>query len=400
MPVPTRLAGALATAALLLPVTAALGPSPAHAADGQVCTTGPAPTAATRPWFDFAHSENPAWASRTAFGALTATIATAVQPLGAASTEDQVDEVVGNIQTQLEIWAYTATDPVEMGVQLDLYGLYAALRLIDPAAADAAADEMSTASQAAVGPALDGLFADGSGLSTWADQLMDNLSYPLAGPVVLPSAAGATGQLTALAQAIDQWHDLGNAKVSYASATTCISTATLTVPATTTTFGKPATVAISAVKDGLASRGDLVVLLDGEQIGSATQQSSYVAAIPGTLAAGPHVLTVAFAPVDGSPIATRSSTVTVAKAGTATKLAVKKGKAAITVTAPGVAAPVDGTATIKVGKQKLTTKIKNGRGTVKLGRLDPGSYKLKAVYAGSDTFAASTSKAVKVKVAK
>lgn len=405
---PARAAAAVvAAAALTLSGAAVVAPTSAQAADGQVCTTGPAPTAATKPWYDFAHSPNPLWKSRLDFIALNADIASLVKKLGPASTEEEVGEVVDVVQSKMQLWAEIGLGyEVEMTIQIGLFELYSSLAAIDPASAEAALEPVAEALETTVGPAIETLFDTGKPLTVWGDALQDALTYPLSGPVALPSPAAASASLATAAQTVDAWHDLGNAKVVWTSGTTCVTTSTLSVPAVSTAFGRARTVTVGATRDGFASRGDYVVLLDGQRIGSATQQSSYVVTLPASLPAGKHVLTVAFAPGDGSPIATRSSTVTVAKAKTTTKLKLSKSKttakkgakATITVAVPGASVQANGTATIKVGKKTVKAKIRNGKGTVALRKLKPGTYKLRAKFNGGASLVASSSSKVRLTV--
>lgn len=405
---PARAAAAVvAAAALTLSGAAVVAPTSAQAADGQVCTTGRAPTAATKPWDDFAHSKNPLWKSRLDFLALNADIASLAKKLGPASTEAEVDEVASLANYKLGSWAEIGLAlGSEIAIQAGFFELYSALATIDPDSADAAVGPIDDAYEVTVGPALEALFATGSPLSIWGDALQDALTYPLSGPVTLPSPAAASASLATAAQTVDAWHDLGNAKVVWTSGTTCVTTSTLSVPAVSTAFGRARTVTVGATRDGYASRGDYVVLLDGQRIGSATQQSSYVVTLPASLSAGKHVLTVAFAPGDGSPIATRSSTVTVAKAKTTTRLKLSKSKttakkgakATITVAVPGASVQANGTATVKVGKKIVKAKIRNGKGTVALRKLKPGTYKLRAKFNGGASLVASSSSKVRLTV--
>lgn len=407
---PARAAAAVVAAAALTLSGAAVVAPAAQATDGQVCTTGRVPTAATKPWYDFAQSTNPVWKARTEFLALQAEILPALQKLGPSSTEEQVDQVTQAVGMQLEVWGMGLTFDLQQALSIDLYNFVSSLMLVDPASADAAYTSAQAAIQTTIEPSLEALLGDGEeeegALETWFAMVEAGLSYPLTAPATLPSAAAVIAGVTTAAQAVDAWHDLGNAKVVWTSGTTCVTTSTLSVSDVNTSFGRVRTVPVHATRDGYASRGDYVVLLDGQRIGSATQQSSYVVTLPASLSAGKHVLTVAFAPGDGSPIATRSSTVTVAKAKTTTKLKLSKSKttakkgakATITVAVPGTAVQANGVATIKLYGKTIKARIKNGRGTVTLRRLKPGRYKLYAKFNGGSSLAASSSSKVRLTV--
>jgi len=406
---PARAAAAVVAAAALTLSGAAVVAPTAQASDGRVCTTGRAPTAATKPWYDFAQSTNPVWKARTEFLALQAEILPAIQKLGPSSTEEQVDQVTQAVGMQLEVWGMGLMFDLQQALSIDLYNFVSSLMLVDPASADAAYASMEAVIETTLTPTLNALLGDGDeegALETWFDAVEAGLNYPLTGPGTLPSAAAVLAGLTTAAQAVDTWYDLGYAKVVWTTGTTCVTTSTLSVPAVKNTFGRARAVTVGATRDGRASRGDYVVLLDGQRIGSATQQSSYVATLPASLPAGKHVLTVAFAPGDGSPIATRSSVVTVAKARTATKLKLstsrttaKKGaKATITVAVPGASVKANGTATVKVGTKTLKARIKNGKGTVAVRKLKPGTYKLRAKFNGGGSLLSSSSSKVRLTV--
>lgn len=407
--VTSRAASAVAAAALAV-AAIALVPAPAHADDSQVCVTASAPTAASRPWYDFALAANPVWKAKTRFTALVAEAEAATAKLGPSSTEAEIQQVDDSFSAKFGAWRYLMELDIDRLSELDLSELDASLRLVDPGAVDAAHATIVDAYVALVMPGLDELKREDGALATYLDTFFERLSgsYPLTGPVMMPSATLATAALGAVAAATDAWHDIGNAHVvrSGTPTATCVATATLQVPSATTVFGTATTVTITATRGGVAARGDYAVLLDGQQIGSARRQSTYVATIPGTLDAGTHLLTVAFAPVDGSPISTRSSTVTVTKARTTTSLKVSKAKvkhgkrvrATVTVAVPGTALTANGTATVKVGKRTIKAKITNGRGSVSLGKPKAGRYSLKATYTGAPSLAASTSSKVKLSV--
>lgn len=410
--VPARI-GAATIAVVLAGSTIVALPAVAQAADPQVCVTAVGPTTATQPWYDFTHSQNLLWKSRAEFGDLLGEVNTEFAKLGPTSTMADVDNVSDAFNNKFQFWYNTLETRAGGQAEADAYALSASLQLIDPAAAMAAMDEIGSAFGTIVQPQVDALTdGDTAVLNVFFDTLFDNLTatFPLTGPVVVPSPVAAIAGLGVTAQAMDAWHDLGNAHVvlNPTPTTTCLTTATLNVPAAATTFGKATSVAITATKDAVAARGDLVVLLDGEQIGSGNQVSSYVATVPANLTAGAHVLTVAFSPVDGGPIATKSSTVTVAKAKTTASLKLSKAKvkpgkkvlATVTVAVPGTAVKANGVATIKVGKKTFKAKITNGTGKVSLGKPAAGSYSLKATYTGATSLAASTSSKVKLTVKK
>jgi hypothetical protein len=407
----SRATGTVAAVALAASTVVVVTPISTQAADPQVCVTKIRPTAATQPWDDFAHSPNKFWKSKASFTTLWADISTAFGKLGPTSTEAEIDDVADAVSGKLEIWYVATLSDAMTQTQIDFYTLASSLGLIDPAAADAADAEIGSALETTLGPLLDGLTDGEAPLNTLLDTLFDNATgtYPLTGPVAIPSPAAAIASIGVVAQAVDQWHDLGTPHVVLGTtpSKTCTTTATLTVPAASTTFGKAKTVTITATREAVATRGDLVVLLDGKQIGSAAQESSYVATIPAGTAVGRHLLTVAFDPVDGSALSTSSGVVNVGKAKTASKLKLSKSrtkagkpvKATITVAVPGTAVKASGVATVTLGKKTLKAKIRNGKGGVSLGRLPAGRYVVKATFAGTGSLAKSTTRKVTLVVA-
>jgi hypothetical protein len=384
-------------------------PAAAEAVDPQVCVTANAPTAVTQPWYNFARSPNPFWGARDQLVGMVATVDTAAAELGPSSNKAEVDQV-GLAIDRLRSWYTTFWYETDGHSTTEWDRLTSSLRLVDPAAVEVASKEVLDSYVAIVSPGLRAFVGENGLAEAYLDTYEHNVTatYPLTGPVSIPSSSAVIASVTATAQGVDQWHDLGNAHVVLTDTptTSCATTAALTVPSAATTFGRETTVAISATRDGRASRGDLTVLLDGTQIGSDRQVSSYTATIPADLPAGRHVLTVAFAPVDGSPISTASSTVTVAKAKTTTsvklsKAKVKHGKkvtATITVAVPGLALKANGVATVKVGKRTFKATITNGKGTVSLRKLKTGRYTLRAAYVGAASLAASTSAKARLKV--
>jgi len=274
-----------------------------------------------------------------------------------SSNKAEVDQV-GLAIDRLRSWYTTFWYETDGHSTTEWDRLTSSLRLVDPAGAEAASKEVLDSYVAIVSPGLSAFVGETGLAETYLDTYEHNVTatYPLTGPVSIPSSSAVIATVTA------------------------------------------------TTRDGKASRGDLAVLLDGTQIGSDRQVSSYVATIPADLPAGRHVLTVAFAPVDGSPISTASSTVTVAKAKTTTSVRLskakdrhgKKVKAKVTVAVPGSALKANGTVTIKVGKKTFKATITNGTGTVALGRPKAGRYSLKATYTGATSLAASTSSKVRL----
>lgn len=119
---------------------------------------------------------------------------------------------------------------------------------------------------------------------------------------------------------------------------------------------------------------------------------------------GPVVAPPVVAPPAPAPAAVKAATakptVKVSKKPTSTK----KGKATVSVKSKTGSTKPAGTVkvTLTKGKTKknLTVTLKNGKATVSLPKLKKGTWKLKAVYAGSATQLAATSKTYTVKSTK
>lgn len=392
---------ALTLGALAVPV------APAHAADPQVCVTGPAATAQTQPWLDFARTTNPVWRIRTEFATLATGIAAELRKLTPATPEEQVNTVRQALNSKAGAWLDELYVAEEYTYDSAFNELYAGLVLsgLTPDAADDARQAFVTEA----GPITESLLSEefDAASEDYFGGVFDQLIFPVPSPIMVPSPDAVYGELAKTAQAVDQLRDLALKRVVYSgTAQTCTTTASLVVPAVKTVVGNASTVTVNATREGRASRGDFAVLVAGEQVATARDASSVTATVPADLAAGKHVLSVVFAPVDGSPVSTQSSVVTVAKATTKTVLKVAKAKpgkpvkATVRVTAAGTSLKAAGTVSIKVGDATITGKVKKGKATLVLGKLAAGSYRLKAAYAGNASFAKSASKPVKLVIKK
>jgi hypothetical protein len=407
MSVVSRARVGVTAAALVASAALVTVPGVASAADPQVCVTGKVPTADTQPWYKFAHRKNPMWAARAAFVSMVADLEDAARTLGPTSTQAEVDSVDQQVLDRAIGWQAELGASTTGAILTAIYELDGGLKLADPDYDSADVLALSDASSTDVQPSL-GTFVQDAGSYLTALRSSIKATYPLTGPVAIPSSAAALTSSTTAAQAFDAWYALGTPHIVWSGTPgkTCRTTATLIVPTARTTFGKGMSLTITSTRDGLAARGDYAVLLDGRQIGFATQQSSYVATLPTTLRAGSHVLTVAFAPVDGSPLATRSTTVTVAKARTVSTLRLsktkvtrgKKVRATVSVAVPGLTVKATGKAIVKVGKKSFPVKIRDGKGSIRLRKLRPGRHKVTATYVGATSLATSRTKKVRLVV--
>lgn len=405
----TRLAGLVAAAALAAGGMSALAPSPARAADPQVCVTGPAATPATQPWLAFAESENQLWEVRDDFPALAAVVSSELRKLGPTTTEAQVEAAADALGTKIEAWTGRVGLATQYAFMMAFYELRGSLLLagVAPADVDAALEAFEQQAEPLVAPFLGEALQ--TTIETYTDAAQDQLVYPVPAPVVVPSPDPVVTILLQAAQGLDKVYDLARTRVVYSgTAQTCTTTSSLAVPTVSTVVGNAAPVTVNATREGRASRGDFSVLVDGRQVASASNASSVAATVPATLSAGSHILTVAFAPVDGSPVSTQSAKVTVAKAKTKTTLKLAKAKvdadkpvtATVKVAAQGTTLRAAGTVSVKIGDTVVKAKVKNGKATLKLGKPAAGSYKLKASYAGNGSFVKSTSKKVTLTVSK
>jgi LmbE family N-acetylglucosaminyl deacetylase len=188
--------------------------------------------------------------------------------------------------------------------------------------------------------------------------------------------------------------------------------AALTAVAANGTTLSPAKVTVTATAAGIVPSGDVSVHV-GNRWAKGTLNAGVALITLPKLPAGTHSLAVAYAGDSKvAPAFVNAGTVRIAKvvptvsAKVAKTASTKKPKAAVTVRAPGVPAPV-GSVTVKVTKGtktiatktvKLTAKNK-GKVTVTLPRIaKTGKYAVTAVYKGSTDLAKKTSKKTRFSV--
>ncbi|PZE80609.1 Ig-like domain repeat protein [Curtobacterium sp. MCBD17_032] len=180
-------------------------------------------------------------------------------------------------------------------------------------------------------------------------------------------------------------------------------TTTLTATAAKQVYGttKPVTVT-ATIGGGLGTKTGTVTFSEGRtKLGSATVANGKATfTLPKTFPVGKHSITASF--VTGSAYtatdatATRALTVVVDKAPSKTVIAYSGTKAGFHVNAPGV--NVKGQVRIYDGSKFVKTiNITNNGGATRF-TLKKGTHKLKAVFTGSSTVAASTSPTITVRV--
>jgi predicted extracellular nuclease/2',3'-cyclic-nucleotide 2'-phosphodiesterase (5'-nucleotidase family) len=202
----------------------------------------------------------------------------------------------------------------------------------------------------------------------------------------------------------------GDANVKAASTTFTVhkgakANATLSVADVTVEYGKAASVTVH-VDAPVAPTGTVTVKNGATTLGTGTV-SGGVATITlpaASLPAGSATLSATYSGDGNVNGATRTFTVTVTKAGSMTTAKVKPGhpkaghkvKLKVSVAADnGVTAT--GKVTVKLDGHKVTGTLKNGKVTLKLGRLAKGVHHAKVVYAGDGNLAGSRTK-VKIQV--
>lgn len=170
------------------------------------------------------------------------------------------------------------------------------------------------------------------------------------------------------------------------------------------TFGKAgkATVVVTDA-EGAAAKGAVTVTAGGKAVKATLKRGEATVALPASLKAGKHAVTVAYAGTDTVGAARATGTLTVAKASVklaakvAKKATVKKaGKVKVSVKSTVAGTPATGkvTLTLKKGKatKKVTGTLKNNTVTVKLPKLKKGKWKATAKYAGASSYASASTK--------
>ncbi len=376
----------------------------AQAADPQVCSTGKAPTLKTQPWYDFAHTKNTLWATQPEFKRFVVEMTADLAKLGPSSSGPAVEAAVEKWGMRLETVSTRVMLAYSIQLSLDVQELFSALALVDPAGLTAAMEELEGSVDA------DRMNAAVETLSDYADgvsDILEGLTAPLPGPVVLPSPTSAIAAVGTLGMVLDELRDFARSKVVYSGTrTTCAATASLHISATSASYGAGRTLTFKATKAGKAVRGDYTVVLDGRSLNSGLQESTFTATLPTATPVGARLLTVAFVPVDGSPISVRTINLKVVKARTKTTLKLSKKtsprakavKATVRVKVPGTSVKAKGTATLKVGKKTIKVKVRNGKGQVKLRQTPLGKNRIKAVFTATKSLKSSASKKVTLRI--
>ena len=192
------------------------------------------------------------------------------------------------------------------------------------------------------------------------------------------------------------------------TATTVLASSGLSVSAAGGAYGTARTVTINGsggAADATVSVSVAGVLSTNVNLVNGTGSVS----VPATASAGSKAVSVSFAGNAGSYGSSASTTLTIAKAKTASTLklaksrikAAKKAKATVTVKISGSSLKASGKVALKAGSKTIGTgTVKNGKATITLKKLKKGSYKIKATFAGGANYGASSTKTVKLTVTK
>ncbi len=199
------------------------------------------------------------------------------------------------------------------------------------------------------------------------------------------------------------------ASKSGSATVTVLKTSAISVTAVAKTFGQAASIPVRVTADGAAASGSVTVNAAGTVSTVALSNGSASIGVPATLGAGSYGVSVTYNGDAATSSSVVGSSLSVAKAKTATTLklskksvkAGKKAKATVTVKLSGSALKANGKVTLKAGSKTVGTgTVKNGKATITLKKLKKGSYKIKATFAGGSSYNASKTKTVKLKVTK
>jgi hypothetical protein len=198
------------------------------------------------------------------------------------------------------------------------------------------------------------------------------------------------------------------ASTSARAQATVLKTSSVSVGSASASYGRGASIPVTVSAEGAAASGTVTVNAGGVVSTVGLSNGSASVGVPATVAAGQYTVTVSYSGDSTTSASSANGSLSVAKASTAVSLKVskkvkasKKAKATITVKAPGSAVAANGKVILKAGSKTVGTgTVKNGKATITLKKLKKGSYKVKAVFAGSPNFSPSSSKTVKLKVTK
>jgi hypothetical protein len=195
-------------------------------------------------------------------------------------------------------------------------------------------------------------------------------------------------------------------------------TSGLSVSPVSGAYGTTHTITVSGTQDGGPLNGTVLIQAGPVAAEVAVVNGTGTFTTPADLPAGTYPVTATYAgtvdafgaSANGSLSVTKAAATTVNKATTATTLKLaktkikvdKSSKVTVTVKVVGTARPANGKVTIKVGGKIVGTgTVKNGKASITIKKFTKrGTYKLTATFAGSADYAASTSKTVKLEVAK
>ena len=172
-------------------------------------------------------------------------------------------------------------------------------------------------------------------------------------------------------------------------------------------YGKPAEVRVDVIASTDAT--GVVTISDETEVLASGELSDRSATLelPTTLEVGMHELTVHYegspdvAPSEGTAKVKITKASTTIKFTTTTAVRGKRAKLTVSVSAAGTATKPAGTVVIRDGSTQIATgKVVAGTVTVTLPKLEAGTYKLRAAFAGGGLFEPSASAVAKLKVTK
>lgn len=286
--------------------------------------------------------------------------------------------------------------PGAIGSTVDKFSLYSALPAVTTTVV---ASQSSTVAGSSTPITLTATVVGGLGTLTGTVGFYDGGSLVGSVPV-----SGGTASLTLPATPAVGTHaytakfTTGSAFTGTNSASAATSVDVVKATSTTTLKYAKGVATVTVTAPALTAAGSATIYDGTKVVGTVTVVNGSGTAKVTLSTSGTHTLTAVFAGTDAIAPST-SSVVSVKIAKSTTSISYSKKKVTVTVKASGVAtSKVDGSAKLYDGKKVLkTVSIVNGKSTDKVS-LKKGTHKLHAVFALTNTIAASTSKTISVKI--
>lgn len=182
----------------------------------------------------------------------------------------------------------------------------------------------------------------------------------------------------------------------------------VSVAPVTGTYGTTHTITVSGTQDGGPLNGSVLVQAGPVAAEVAVVNGTGTFTTPANLPVGTYPVTATYAGAGDVLGATANGSLSVTKATTTTTLKLAKtrikvnkpSRATVTVEILGTTLPASGTVTIEAGGRTVGSgTVENGNASIAIRKLPrKGTYRLKATFAGSADYSASTGRTVKLRV--